>query len=84
MMTGPGLDVVTGVLDHLRKTLSEQTIDLPDGSSVCITFSAGVSEYQPGDTLEELISRADQLMYRAKKAGRNCIMPPVKRAAESQ
>jgi diguanylate cyclase (GGDEF)-like protein len=80
MMTGPGLDVVIGVLDHLRKSLSEQSIDLPDGNSVNITFSAGVSEYQAGDTLEELISRADQLMYSAKKAGRNCVMPPASQA----
>ncbi|MEZ5409873.1 MAG: GGDEF domain-containing protein [Acidimicrobiales bacterium] len=41
------------------------------------TFSAGVSELQPGDTLTRLLARADGLLYRAKEAGRNRVEAPA-------
>lgn len=37
------------------------------------TVSLGVTEYQPGDNPDTLISRADDLMYEAKKEGRNRV-----------
>lgn len=38
-----------------------------------ITISAGVAELIPGDaTIEHLVKRADQALYIAKNAGRNC------------
>ncbi|MCP3689182.1 MAG: diguanylate cyclase [Gammaproteobacteria bacterium] len=43
--------------------------DIAQGLS--ITLSAGVTSYVPGDSVEEIISRADQCMYLAKKKGRN-------------
>ncbi|MBC7954907.1 MAG: GGDEF domain-containing protein [Cytophagales bacterium] len=36
------------------------------------TFSCGIACYQPGESLEALIQRADQALYRAKADGRNC------------
>lgn len=37
-----------------------------------ITISLGVAEMIPDDTFDSLIKRADDAMYRAKQAGRNC------------
>ncbi len=37
-----------------------------------LTFSAGVASYHPGETPQQLLSRADQGLYGAKHAGRNC------------
>ncbi|MCK4503673.1 MAG: diguanylate cyclase [Desulfuromonadales bacterium] len=38
-----------------------------------MTASIGISEYQSGDTFEQLIKRADQAMYYAKATGRNKV-----------
>ncbi|KQV95773.1 GGDEF domain-containing protein [Rhizobacter sp. Root1221] len=38
-----------------------------------VTFSAGLVAWQPGDTAEKLLSRADHALYGAKHAGRDCL-----------
>ncbi len=45
-----------------------------DRSIGSITISLGVAQYNPGETLESLIGRADTAMYFAKKTGRNKTM----------
>ncbi len=35
------------------------------------TISAGIATLSPGETLDELLSRADEALYHAKKSGRN-------------
>lgn len=37
------------------------------------TFSAGLAVYYPGESMESLIERADNALYKAKQSGRNCI-----------
>jgi diguanylate cyclase (GGDEF)-like protein len=39
-----------------------------------LTASGGIVRYRAGDTLDGLIARADQLAYRAKRAGRDRIL----------
>ncbi|WP_018990307.1 GGDEF domain-containing protein [Aromatoleum toluclasticum] len=41
---------------------------------VLITFSAGVTEWNPDDTVDSIVQRADAAMYRAKQAGRNKVV----------
>ena len=38
------------------------------------TVSAGVASFRKGDTVEQLLHRADQALYEAKRAGRNCVV----------
>ncbi|MFX1765713.1 GGDEF domain-containing protein [Paraburkholderia sp. A1RI-2L] len=45
----------------------------PDDGVRC-TFSVGVSEILPGDTLESAMARADAALYMAKAAGRNRVV----------
>ena len=40
-----------------------------------VSASFGVSEFTPGDTLTTFIARADELLYKAKRLGRNRVMP---------
>jgi len=39
-----------------------------------ITISIGVAQYRPGEALAELVQRADEALYEAKAAGRDCVI----------
>ncbi|CAG7656463.1 diguanylate cyclase [Paenibacillus allorhizosphaerae] len=45
-----------------------------EGQSYHITFSAGVSEWHPGMTVDEWIRNSDDAMYEAKQRGRNQVV----------
>ncbi len=68
---------VDGALCALKKMQSEiagSFCRLDDGIEIAApTFSAGIALYNPGESPEELIKRADTAMYRAKQSGRNRI-----------
>jgi diguanylate cyclase (GGDEF)-like protein len=46
-----------------------------------VTFSCGVTTRGPGDTIEQVIERADHAVYRAKHSGRDRteLEPPLTR-----
>ncbi|WP_240036431.1 sensor domain-containing diguanylate cyclase [Halomonas urmiana] len=39
-----------------------------------ITLSMGITEYRLGDDMDSMLARADEALYRAKSAGRNCVV----------
>lgn len=48
---------------------------MADGVALSLTASFGVSQHDPSDkTFDSVMSRADQALYRAKKAGRNRVI----------
>lgn len=61
-------------LTRLQRKLSA-ALFLHEGKEVLVTFSAGVTAYRPGETLEEALERADEALYQAKRTGKNrtCI-----------
>lgn len=61
--------------ERLREHLCAQRLPLADGVELAVTASLGVALHQGGvDDLDGLLKRADAAMYRAKAAGRNCVV----------
>jgi diguanylate cyclase (GGDEF)-like protein len=50
-----------------------ETVAHPMDKDLQITVSAGVAEYRRGESIPELLTRADQAMYAAKRSGRNRV-----------
>ncbi|MGI9428542.1 MAG: GGDEF domain-containing protein, partial [Bythopirellula sp.] len=57
-------------IDRLRTRIAAKRI-LVEDTEVSIQVSIGVAEATNDDTVDSLISRADQALYAAKRAGRN-------------
>jgi len=61
-------------IDALRRLLETTKLNLT-GVSLQITLSAGIAVYPlEGSTIEEVVQKADQAMYRAKSEGRNRVV----------
>ncbi|MEJ6006860.1 diguanylate cyclase [Paucibacter sp. AS339] len=76
MLPATPLDEAQAVLQRLQRALSS-SLFLHEGKDVFITFSAGVTHYRPGETLETALDRADVALYEAKHTGKNkaCVAP---------
>jgi GGDEF domain-containing protein len=44
------------------------------GKKQAVTISCGIAGYLADDTLDTLLARADNALYKAKNKGRNCIV----------
>lgn len=72
MMPETDAEAAKKVVEGLR----EQVAQLPfhfAGEPVTITFSAGLTELQEADDLDQLFERADKALYLAKSRGRNQV-----------
>jgi eukaryotic-like serine/threonine-protein kinase len=65
-MHGDAMDIA----ERLRSTVASSPI-----GPVRVTVSIGVADLKPDDELEGLLARADEALYQAKAAGRNCVRP---------
>ena len=63
----------TALMQRLQRELTKRFF-LQGNEKILITFSAGVAQATPTETGAELIRRADQGMYLAKRAGKNRVM----------
>lgn len=56
--------------ERIRKKISS----LHFRYDLSITVSIGLSPFKPGDTVESILERADQCLYKAKQSGRNRVV----------
>ena len=71
VMPGAGCTQARGVLQRLQDELQRQPQPPGHDQALRSSFSAGVAQFPDhGQTLEQLLARADQALYRAKHLGR--------------
>lgn len=75
MLPRTPMDEAQQVLTRLQRSLSA-ALFMHDGKDVFVTFSAGITLYRAGETLEVALDRADEGLYEAKRTGKNraCIV----------
>ncbi|WP_322964962.1 GGDEF domain-containing protein [Sphingomonas fuzhouensis] len=75
LMTGLSSDQAAALVDRAREAVRSRRMRVREtGEPVGeVTFSAGVTALRPDDTQETLFARADSLLYRAKKEGRDRV-----------
>jgi diguanylate cyclase (GGDEF)-like protein len=56
--------------NKLRQIIEDHTFKHID----TLTCSFGVTRYKEGDKTEQILKRADTMLYSAKKSGKNCVV----------
>jgi diguanylate cyclase len=69
---GLGLKAAKKLAESVRHQVESTQVTIR-GKVIPFTISAGVTQCQPGDTVEDFIGRADKALYRAKENGRNQV-----------
>jgi diguanylate cyclase (GGDEF)-like protein len=59
--------------ERIRKNVEEMLFDY-NNIKLNISVSIGLTELVEGDDVQEFVGRADELLYKAKKNGRNCVV----------
>lgn len=61
------------IAEELRMRLAARPFDTGK-DCVTLTWSVGVGEGRPGDTVDQILARADAALYDAKRGGRNRVV----------
>jgi diguanylate cyclase (GGDEF)-like protein len=72
-MPGTNAANATGIVERLRQRVEALRVATPEGEAK-FTFSAGIAEHLPTESVSKMISRADAALYRAKAQGRNRVL----------
>ena len=59
--------------ERIRRNMESTSFSADEGQAIPVTISLGVASLAAGDDSVQLIKKADQALYAAKEAGRNCI-----------
>lgn len=75
-LLGADLKSAQKVAEKLRNEIEKKEI-LIDGKTIKATVSVGMASYGNENSLEEIIHKADQAMYEAKRQGKNRVFAAV-------
>jgi two-component system cell cycle response regulator len=64
------------VAERLRRRIASEPFPIQQGArTVAVTISVGIAGLGGTDSAASVIKRADQALYRAKRDGRNRVVP---------
>jgi two-component system cell cycle response regulator len=76
VMPETDLAVATMVAERLRRRIASEPFAIQKGArSVEVTISIGIAALGSGDNAASVLKRADQALFRAKRDGRNRVVP---------
>jgi diguanylate cyclase (GGDEF)-like protein len=74
LLPGTDLETARAAAERIRQAVAADLIlRTSAGTLRPTTVSLGVAQWQPGDTVDSVIHRADEALYRAKAGGRNRV-----------
>ncbi|MDR2925374.1 MAG: GGDEF domain-containing protein [Azoarcus sp.] len=73
LLPDAAIDAARAVIARLQRELASRIFQAQGGDPLPITFSAGIALLSADESPEAAISRADEAMYAAKRAGRNRV-----------
>ena len=75
ILAGASRRAAATVAEQIRAALASKSLGtkMPGEGRTSVTVLVGVAEFRPGDMAASLIARADEALYRAKRAGRNRV-----------
>jgi len=62
------------VAEHIRKAVGQARVIAPGGEEVTVTASFGVADFPTCPNVGELVQRADEHLYAAKRDGKNRVV----------
>lgn len=72
LLKGSSLNSALSIAEKIKNNVENRVIKYHD-KTYKVTISLGVSDFKMSDTLEKIIKRADEGLYKAKESGRNCV-----------
>ncbi|MEX0840845.1 MAG: GGDEF domain-containing protein, partial [Xanthobacteraceae bacterium] len=73
LLPGRKLTTAHEVAERLRREMASLRFDT-NGETVTLTCSFGVSEWRDGESVDDILRRADMALYAAKAAGRDRVV----------
>ena len=62
------------VMERVRSGLATTPIAAPGGEAFTLSASIGLAEYRSGETIDDMLRRADAALYEAKRSGRDRVV----------
>lgn len=74
LLPGTALDAATQFAERLCKAFALTPLCLSSGTIISCTISVGVAQFNPDEAARDLMCRADEGIYEAKRLGRNRVV----------
>lgn len=74
LLRGTEARAAVEIAERLRGSVAQMRLQAPDGTPFRVTISAGLAQWDGGESIEGLFGRSDLLLYAAKSEGRDRVV----------